>query len=88
LLYEGAACHRCGDRGSYWQVTSRTVQVGHSFEEQAAYQIIKGLHEHIRKAAQSIEDAAKDFDKLGQTKQSAKCRAAAKAILKPVEGQD
>ena len=79
-------CPQC--EGRRWIVTARKVQLGVPFDEQAAHAYIQGLHAHIRKAAQSLEDAAKDFEKLGHQKQAGACRQASKAVLQPVEGQD
>src|SRR6187401_3254575 len=69
-------CQSCHGTGFTWEVTSRRVQLGVPFEEQAAHAYIKGLHAHVRKAAQSLEDAAKDFEKLGHQKQASACRQA------------
>lgn len=88
LVGEEPECPCCNGVGTRWKVTSRTVQVGSTFEEQAAYAIIQGLHAHIRKAAATVEQAAGFLEKAGQTKQARGMRDAAKAILEPVEGQD
>lgn len=81
-------CQRCHGTGLVWQVTSRRVQIGVPFEEQAAHAYIKGMHAHVRKAAQSMRDAGADFEKLGHKAQAVRCIQAAKAILEPIEGQD
>ncbi len=81
-------CPTCKGTGQVWKVVSRTVQVGVPFEEQAAHAYIKGLHEHIRKAAKSVAVAADMLDKAGQTKHAAETRKVVEAILEPVKGQD
>ncbi len=81
-------CTSCHGTGVYWKLTSRRVQVGVPFEEQAAHAYIKGLHQHIRKAAKSVNVAADMLDRAGQPKQAAETRKVAQVILEPVKGQD
>lgn len=84
----GPFCRFCHGTGTHWKVTSRRVQVGIPFEEQAAHAYIKGLHAHIRKAAKSVTVAADMLQQAGRTTEALETRKVAAAILKPVEGQD
>jgi hypothetical protein len=81
-------CPQCHDTGIIWRVTSRRVQIGVPFEEQAAHAYIKGLHAHIRKAAKSVTVAADMLQQAGRTTEALETRKVAAAILEPVEGQD
>ncbi len=81
-------CTSCHGTGTHWKVTSRTVQVGIPFEEQAAHAYIKGLHQHIRKAAATVKQAADMLLAAGKQQQGAGMHEAARAIHAIVEGQD
>lgn len=88
LGYVDPDCDDCEGTGTIWKVTSRRVQLGVPFEEQAAHAYIKGLHAHIRKAAATVRQAADMLHKARLIKESDGMHAAARAILEPVEGQD
>jgi hypothetical protein len=67
--------------GKIWRVTSRTVQVGVPYNEQAADAYIRTLHMHIRKAAATVSQAGDILMGAGRLKEAGGMKAAAKAIL-------